>query len=554
MEKITLILNDFLFNSGILGFYRILQRVNKLDLVEIKGNAITIQKKAIEDFTQDYFTAMLDTYESETRWKRLINQKEQLRKLNIEEKQDIEKLDKLLKDIKAAIESNSYKAGYEIAISKGILENPFEYLSKIQNTKETTEKIEWIFKILDYLEDNREIYCMKDIIYNKINVIWNNVYFLNRQSNKNDIKEEYQKSFVNPVLIYLEKQKKSDYTCIECGAEVSKSDTSTMSWLNDVGVDYKKKNSIYWNFKENSFICPICNLIYSCIPLGFNMLGSNGLFVNENSSIEMLVEQNNQIQIGIERNKEGFDNIYQKLFYNILNRLNQQTNQNYSKYEVNNIQVIKRDCTNKENPKYEFNLISKDKLFIFEKTQKQFENLLNKKIKINDRNISIYGEVLNNFLTNIKQYALLNQLLLKEINDNIHLEYIGDIIKIQVYCIGGEKVNELKDYVNEMKEAGEKLKKYFYANKENMNKLSTYRYRLGSALKINNIENFMEIFTRFYGGMGLGMPSTKAVTEMMANSESFRILGYAYVYGLGKLPDETQEVKQEIEGGLEDEE
>lgn len=548
MEEFTLTLNDFLFNSGILGFYRIMKKVDKEKYLTIDGNTLKVQKQALENFTQDYFTVMLSTYEKETRWYRIIQNKEILEHLNLEEETD--KLNNIIKTIKSAIESSSYKSGYVIATKNNITEDPYQYLKEIQDTKEVEVKRQKAIKIINYLEQNREIYCMKDIVYNKINIFWNNVAFLNRTSNQNDMKEEYQKSFVLPVMEYLNKPSKSDYTCVSCGREISKSNASSMSWLSDVGVDYKKKNSAYWGFRENTFLCPICNLIYSCVPLGFSMMGSNGLFVNQNDSIEMLSYENDQVISDISLEQSGFDNLYQKVFYNILNRFNQQGNVKFSKYEQDNIQVIKRDATNKDNPKYEFNIISKDKLRLFGELQDNFKSILNKKIRINDVDISIYGQVLNNFLTNQKQYAILNTLLVKEITDNLHLFYIGSIIRIQIYCIGGNKVNELETYAEEIKKEGENLQGYFYGNKENLNKLNAYRYKLSGALRTNSPETFMKIFTSFYDGMGLKMPNTKAIMEMITKPEYFRILGYSYVYGLGKYLDK----KKENEGGVEDEE
>lgn len=551
LDEFTLILNEFLFNSGILGFYRIMRKVGKEQYLTIEGNTIRVKRQALENFTDDYFAVMMSTYEKETRWYRIVSSKWILENLAVKEEE--EKLDNCIKVIKNAIESSSYKSGYEIAVKNGITEDPYQYLKNIQETKDKEIKKQNAIQIINYLEKNKEIFCMKDIIYNKINVFWNNIAFLNRSANKNDMKEEYQKSFVIPMIEYLDKQVKSDYNCASCGRKISKNAASSMSWLNDVGVDYKRKNSAFWGFRENTFLCPICNLIYSCVSLGFSMMGSNGLFVNRNDSVEMLIATNDDIRRDVTLEQDGFDNLYQKLFYNILNRFHQQGIKKTSKYEQDNIQVIKRDASDKNNPKYEFNLISKDKLLLFEKLQGNFSNILNKKIRIHDAQISIYAQVLNNFLTNQKQYSLLNILILKEIIDNIHFPYIKDIIRIQVYCIGGKRVNELETYVNEMIKEGEKLKGYFYANKENTKKLDAYRYKLGGALDRNSIETFMKVFTKFYAGLDIEMPRTKAIAKMMSEPEYFRTLGYAYVFGLGKYLDKKEENK-EIEGGIEDEE
>lgn len=124
MEEFTLTLNDFLFNSGILGFYRIMKKVDKEKYLTIDGNTLKVQKQALENFTQDYFTVMLSTYEKETRWYRIIQNKEILEHLNLEEETD--KLNNIIKTIKSAIESSSYKSGYVIATKNNITEDPYQ--------------------------------------------------------------------------------------------------------------------------------------------------------------------------------------------------------------------------------------------------------------------------------------------------------------------------------------------------------------------------------------------------------------------------------------------
>ena len=114
-------------------------------------------------------------------------------------------------------------------------------------------------------------------------------------------------------------------------------------------------------------------------------------------------------------------------------------------------------------------------------------------------------------------------------------------------------MNELSIYAEEIKKEGEKLQGYFYGNKENMNKLNAYRYKLAGALRINSPETFMKVFTSFYDGMRLKMPNTEAIIKMITEPEYFRILGYAYVWGLGKYLDKKQE-NSDFGGGIEDEE
>lgn len=534
MEEITIRLNDFLFNSGILGFIKVLENAEKEDLIETKANTINANPKAIENFASDYISAMLNTYEEDTKWYTIVSMKEWIRNLDIEDKEQIKKLEEQYKFIKKSMESASYKAGYEILKKKQIEVEPYDFIEQLKKEKDIVKRKELIIKIIEHIEKNKRVYCMKDIIYTKINCFWSNVAFLNRNANKNDIEEEYQKVFVTPVLEYIKGSRKSDIKCIECGNPISKKEASGMSWLNDVGVDINRKKSGFWNFKEDTYICPICNLIYSCVPLGFNMIGSNGIFVNNNESVEQLKSSNDVLKEEKGIQEESFEKVYGKILYNFINRTDQTANEKIVKYEPRNIQVIKRIGT-KDNQKYEFNMIAKDKLEILKNTNKYFEKLLG---------TNLYQEVLTNLLEGRKQYSLIARLL----RENRNIEVIKYILLIQLNSMGGKNVQNRKERIEEIIEEGEKLQKYFFHQKENENKLKSYAFKLQGALKANNVEEFMKLFTLFYGSLGIPMPNCEAIKVLIEEPESFRLLGYSYIYGLEKILDKKRE------GGNENEE
>ena len=46
MDKVEVTLNNFLFNSGILGFYRIIENTKKENLIDIKRKCITNSTKS----------------------------------------------------------------------------------------------------------------------------------------------------------------------------------------------------------------------------------------------------------------------------------------------------------------------------------------------------------------------------------------------------------------------------------------------------------------------------------------------------------------------------
>ncbi len=525
MEEFIIKLNNFLFNSGVLGFYRIMQHVEKDDLLKINGNTITVKAEALNDFESDYIHVMLSKFREDTRWDKIISYKSIIVNINLNENE--KQFENIFKFVKQAVESASYKSGYESI--KNISEiDPYELLKQSKEV-DNNEKKEILLKIIEHIEKYKEIYCMKDIIYTKINCFWEGRAFLNRSANKNNIKEEYRKSFVESAKTYLKNMKESEYKCIECGNSIKKSEASGMSWLCDVGVDMNRKKSGFWNFNEDAFLCPICSLIYSCVPLGFSIVGNNGIFVNNNESIELLKSDNVEYDKESLVEQTSFESTYNKTIQRYVNRI---TNNEYSKRkdcEPSNIQVITR-VGDKDNKHYVFHVISKDKLGIIGNCTKDFEILSKTKV---------YQEVLNNLLYGIKQYNLIDRILKQDHN----IEIVKNILNIELVSKrGGTK---MKEELEEMIEAGESLRKTMYVNGENANKLKSYYYKLQGALKANSIEKFMQIFTMFYGSMEKPMPNSKAMVDLMSDPDKFRLLGYAYVYGLGKLADKKGDNENE---------
>ena len=205
-----------------------------------------------------------------------------------------------------------------------------------------------------------------------------------------------------------------------------------------------------------------------------------------------------------------------------------------AKYEPRNIQVVKR-IGNKDNQKYEFNMIAKDKLEILKNTNKYFEKLLG---------TNLYQEVLTNLIEGRKQYNLITRLL----KENRNIEAIKYILLIQLNSMGGKNVQNRKERIEEMIREGEDLQKRFFVKDENENKLKSYTFKLQGALRANNVEEFMKLFTLFYGGLGILMPNCEAMKVLIEEPESFRLLGYSYIYGIEKRID------KKIEGGKESEE
>ena len=77
---------------------------------------------------------MINTFEKDTKWYTIVSKKEWIRNINIEEKDQVNKLEEEYKFIKKSMESASYKSGYEIL--KNSEENPFKIIDILKKEKD----------------------------------------------------------------------------------------------------------------------------------------------------------------------------------------------------------------------------------------------------------------------------------------------------------------------------------------------------------------------------------------------------------------------------------
>ena len=551
MADVEVKLNDFLFNAGVVGFCKVLDYANKP--FKKTGNKVIFDEEVIVDFEKDYINAMIDEFKEDTVWNEIIQEGKNIKHLNLEVDEEQKILIDFFKKINEKLDRASYKSGVEIIKNYGDDFEVYEIFKKAKEEKNLDTKKDYIEQVLEYVKKYKEVFCMKDIIYTKIDKFWQNVSFLNSQKNKEDIGQEYRTTFVEPAIKYIETDKKGNLCCISCGSKITKTIGKSMAWIKDVGVDFNRKTSMFWNFNPDIFICPICSVIYSCVPLGFSMIGQDGIFINSNENIDFLIDVNNTEKartyiIEKDSSKSSIDSISNNIFYKLLKLSEQEDNVLKVKNEIENIQVIRRKVIDRDNQKYIFNLISKDKLNVFRNTESNFESLINIVFKTNEGYLNIYEEVLHNFLENKKQYNLLNKILYSGLKDNKSISFIYHILIINLNCIGGRSVEEVKKEINYMMRSGNALRNYFNTNGgENVdNKLRAYTYHLINALNVNNVSEFMKIVTRMYNGLGQDIPNAYGFSKMLNNEDDFQTLGYAYILGLKQSKRvENEENKKE---------
>lgn len=539
-------LDTFLYNAGIVGFIQVLEEAeaskgkNKEEIKnDIKdyyyeGQDLYVSKKFLKksDLSQLYIDSMIKKFgDKSTISETFKNIDYLISKEGIEEKEFNSKINSII----ASLSSDSIKTGCETLQSKGLKIKIQENINNIKKNKKDIDKIKKYLKEIQNNYRNKEVkqtLLMKNIMYAKIQPFWSNKAFLNPQKSKKDLKNEFYETFEKPLKSIIEKTK-GKYNCITCGMQTSSSMDTT--FLFEVGVDTGRKKSAFWNCNPDSFICPLCNFIYACSPMGFIEIGNNNLvFVNYNDSIEYLIKMN-----ASEEFKEDIKSKNEKyLFYNKIIQIIL----SIKTKELNSFQVITRNDKH-----YSSNIIGKDALQVIQTRKSDLKFISNFSIKTsNDEYINMFEECLDNILNFRNQWLLIFKVL-KNDNKNNRVIYsvLFSILQIQItqkniHKKGGimkKKINlsyfagksgyEMRKIIigvnNDMNLSDEQ-------NKEADNKLRGLVYQLINSVYTNNKDIFFSNITRLYTGMNIVIPTI--FTNIFEDDEYFKEIGFAYILGL----------------------
>lgn len=548
---IRLELSDWLYNAGVVGIANILDASN---IPYNKGiNYIEFDDSVLENFEEKYFNYFIKKYEKFTSWYKIVSFQGYIDNFDIEkaEEKDLTAINDQIEDVKKKLTSNSYKSGYLVIEDKELdLLKEEKKLKKIKKTKKQEikdvvdsiqQQLEIIKVIIKYLkkEEVKRIILAKNVIYDIIQRFWTDVSFLNKNNSKNDMYDEYSKYFVEDLLSYVKADKnKYKYLCFTCENKISKLSKPAaydLTWISKMGVDMSRKSSHFWNLNGDSYICPICNLVYSCIPAGFTVIKSRGLFINQNSSMDSLIKINKHT---LEHNT-SFEELEQESYFNIVESINQSSVEHFEK-EVENIQIVKLDSDNQRRP-YTFNVLSKDKL----KTISENKNMLKSMIKINAKvsskeYLNLYREVISRLYDGKNQFDLINKLFHLKLDSKFNrMQFIEMIIKINNNFLEGRVKGKMVHYkvINNCKNYGLDLRKS-YIDKKAQNKLGGITYRLLNALKTKNTSRFMDTILNAYMYLNKQVPTT--FVEGLQDIDKFQTIGYAFLLGL-----QGEEVKKD---------
>ena len=553
LDKYVITLGDFLKNAGIVGFRYMLESAEAKENVDFgitedgQGLWLDMNFALIADWTDMYFKACVQYFGPSTVYQGVLDRIERcLDKIQTgkwnpgkEEKEDLKFIsDKLL--------SNSYQAGFE-NIKNGIdMPEVYQTLKKDKlNDKLETEKLEErlieLEKFLQYPKC-RETFILKSVVYTYINRFWSGKCFLLRANAKKDMRELFEKDFSEPFRKYLEADhKKAKDLCIDCGMPIGPKEKNSIAFMNEVGDDFTRKRSAFWDCKADAFLCPGCTFVYALSPLGFRLFANKFVFVNLNNNIRALLESNSKIDKDSANSEKAEGEKYSQWFAKTINILLKEKMQ-----EISNIQVILRGIRAED--RYLLGIVHKSMLDIIKVSSvSKALQLLGKfpYVKIRNEFVNAHETAVINLLQYRNQYQLLNQLLKAAIEDDAINFYANWIYEIQlqseiIYFIEEEKRKEIAMYTS-MKRSGSDLRKAIMVSKGESSGdcLRGIVYQLFNALSVRNVDKFMDVVLRLYSSYGsqknekgqqLLVPT--GLVQMLGDQEKFTRYGYAFVMGL----------------------
>lgn len=528
--KHTLQLNDALYNAGLLGLVRVMERM-RIPLENERGTSLTVDDSIFEDgkFTEAYFDELCDRYQSQTKYAKLM---QELSRYTGRNPEIPDKTDKdyraWVTSVKTKLESDSYKAAYEIVAKQEA--DAFDFrplIQKWKSSKEPAQQIACVPELYEKLKQYGKTFVLKDIAYNFVQPYWGGIAFLNRNKNKDPFEQTFEKEFIQPILSYKQKKGKKVYHCLQCDAVLSGAIADArMSWIEDVGIDVKRKTNGFWNFNIDLGTCPLCKLVYACIPIGFRSMAYEGVFINSNTNFKRLKSLND---LKPEDPTEGS-------FATIINTFVVEAELREAENKLKNIQVIRRRRNDDGQWEYRVNILSAELLKKFKQCKESLERL----IKINPR---LHRQVINEILEGKNLYPLLYRQYRRTLRDKHSLGIYFPVLCVQIMMFNGKEKNCMtENYLWHVRRKGYDLQ-VGIAKRLNSKNTVTLSYGLLNALQAGDKNRFLQLVMRQYLSMNLQVPDL--FIDAIADDEKFRAVGNAFLIGLnGEEPKKKEEEKK----------
>ena len=507
MSEIVIELGTWQYNAGIVGFCNILEKNGiEINIHEDKliFNSEEDLKKALENFEEKYFNYLIEKYEKTLSWYKIVSYKEKLEEI----KENFDSFDEIkLKELndyiknmknilKSFIKSKNYEKIYNL-INEEInlleLEKNIKTIS-LKKNESILDKKEEIFQIINeaiiltnYYEKGKKYLAGVGVIYGIISNFWSKICFLYPRTQEKNFYKDFKNYFTDPALSYLDEDKsKYKYECFVCNNKIKNLDND-FSFLNQTGFDTAKKPSHAWNFINNIAVCPLCKIIYSCIPAGFSYVYGNGIFINSNQSLTELLRVNRLVYEKIyNHNTKNEGN--SSLTYRALAEALKNEKEENLKYELADIQMVRY-----ENEKYYFNILSKNIIKIIKNSKNDLDFLEKtwyKEINI-DFKFKIYEEVMKRLLNNQNLFTLIYKLLFYKISREkkycfFTANHIMNILNINYRILEGIGLMENKENITKEANAAGYYLRIAYINKKAEHKIAGLCYRILNGIKTNN--------------------------------------------------------------------
>ena len=530
-DEICLHTNDALYNAGLLGLKRVLDRMNELydpDIPygDVQGSSIYVQKEAFsEKFTTAYFDVLIEQYGNDTVYKSLMDELEKVLQWNAQQGNDNfeRNLKECMSMLNEKFKRNSYIAGFKILKDYYHIDYDFVGTAKaLKNETDVQKQIDVLQDIKMQLEnrDVKHVLLLKDIAYTRVQNYWSGVSFLHRTKNKEPFEQAFNEYFIHSITEFAPKKGKKAMGCFQCGRTLQAGASST-AWVNETMPDVKRKTDSFWNYIPDIMMCPFCMLVYACLPLGFTTFANEGVFVNDCRSIKALESANIFTDVS--------DELKNDTFAAVINRFTLTADEKQAKGELQNVQVVRCSGGN-----YKVNTLTADMLEAFIHLKPTFKKLL----KANPR---LFHQTMASVLNGQELYGM----MLKGYRDALQKGYSLTIYKwvldIQIEMFGRKKEKKALETDEKAKwaayKSGQALRnKIKLVSKEsgkakaNEKRLVGVTYRLLNALQSSDYSLFMDTIERQYISLNLDIP--KAFLCAIGNDEMLEIIGHAFVQGL----------------------
>jgi len=539
-------LGDWAYNAGIIGFIEIMldgEDIDSQNIITIGPNYIEFERESLQGFSDKFFKKAYQRY---PRTDEIMNEgKDLLAQLNNQsdiDEQQRERVRKFKDRINGFAKLNRVAKEYGCSLNKKFNKN---------------EAVDFVNTIIKILEDRKQEFMENDVkVYlNSVSSVYGEASFLNRQITEN-LKEKFYNDFEKPIIEKANEEDKK-YPCIFCGERKAKKGAMFNTGIvNFLGANKDNKN-FFWNFKPQLPICEICELMYFCIFAAlteFRVGQTKRFYFVDKSTSVLELYQANKLFMEIMSKEENL--LKDKGILNFINDYLLVKLREESKFALTNILFVEIDLSSVAPKVYGFN-ISKQKAEFVTSNYEFFENVVGTKITVKDNTLYPFHELLQRFLNNTLSFQFVSFLesqfiSSKKVNSKIKTNlspYRLQMFNIITYKFlksikRGEMLMDEKSLWR-MYFFGQELKKTFLKSGAE-NKITSLAYRLISALRIGDINTFMNLVIRTYMNYNMEVPAL--FVSCINDKDNFCALGYSFVNGLlGSERDERLENEEDEE-------